>query len=182
MLLVSNRFRPGVAESVSPLVQMSPYLIDVADATLSEAVRRAKASVLNTYKNAYYDPYLQDEVIDRVSADRGEEMDFSCFYNDRRAGDRGPTGGPLATAEEIRDALSLSGHEWEYEPDMSTRKLYLNVDDPPGAIDFVMSVDNRYFSAEDTVAVVRGMETVAVAAAVDPTTLTGVRAPVALTS
>ncbi|HEY3753008.1 MAG TPA: condensation domain-containing protein [Pseudonocardiaceae bacterium] len=182
MLLVSNRFRPSFAESVSPLVQMSPYLIDVADATLSEAVHRAKASVLNTYKNAYYDPYLQDEVIDRVSADRGEEMDFSCFYNDRRAGDRGATDGPLPTAQEIRDALPLSGYEWEYEPDMSTRKLYLNVDDPPGAIDFVMSVDNRYFSAEDAVAVVQGMEAVAAQAAVEPTAPTGVRAPVALTS
>jgi hypothetical protein len=65
---------------------------------------------------------------------------------------------------------------------MSTRKLYLNVDDPPGAIDFVMSVDNRYFSAEDAVAVVQGMEAVAVQAAVEPTAPTGVRAPVALTS
>ncbi|HEX5401912.1 MAG TPA: condensation domain-containing protein, partial [Pseudonocardiaceae bacterium] len=182
MLLVSNRFRPGFAESVSPLVQMSPYLIDVADASLSEAVRRAKASVLNTYKNAYYDPYLQDEVIDRVGVDRGGEMDFSCFYNDRRAGDRSAADGRLATPEEIQDALSRSGYEWEYEPDMSTRKLYLNVDDPPGAIDFVMSVDNRYFSAEDAVAVVRSMEKVAVQAAVDPTMSTGVRAPVTLGS
>jgi hypothetical protein len=174
MLLVSNRFRPGFAESVSPLVQMSPYLIDVADCTLGEAVRRARASVLNTYKNAYYDPYLQDEVIERVNRERGEEVDFSCFYNDRRLGDRAVPDGPLPTAADIRAAVPLGGHEWEYEPDMSTRKLYLNVDDPEGAIDWVMSVDTRFFDETDTIAVVRGMETAAVDAATDPTMPTGV--------
>jgi hypothetical protein len=174
MLLVSNRFRRGFADSVSPLVQLSPYLIDVADITLAEAIRRAGVSTLNAYKNAYYDPYLQDEVIDRVSAERGEEIDFSCFYNDRRVQDRGPATTSGATAEDIRAALPLASHEWEYEADMSTRKLYLNVDDPPGAIAFKMSVDTRYFDEADTIAVVRSMEQVAVQAAVDPSTPTGV--------
>lgn len=182
MMLVSNRFRPGFAESVSPLVQMSPYLIDVAECTLAEAVSRAKASVLNTYKNAYYDPYQQDEVIERVGRERGGEMDFSCFYNDRRMGDRGLQDGPLPTVTDIRAAVADAGYEWEYEPDMSTRKLYMNVDDPPGAVDFVMSVDNRYFSADDAVAVVREMENVAVEAATEPEKPTGVRALTALSS
>jgi Condensation domain len=178
MMLVSNRFRPGFADSVSPLVQMTPYLIDVADITLSEAVSRAKVSVLNAYKNAYYDPYLQDDVIERVSVERGAEIDFSCFYNDRRMQDRGVSDGQLASAQDIRDAVPLAGYEWEYEPDMSTRKLYFNVDDPPGAIDFEMSVDTRYFSEADTIAVVQGMESVAVEAAIAPMGLTGVHAPV----
>ncbi|HVV18111.1 MAG TPA: condensation domain-containing protein [Pseudonocardiaceae bacterium] len=175
MMLVSNRFRRGFADSVSPLVQMSPYLIDVADRTLGAAVERARGSVLDTYKNAYYDPYLQDEVIDRVNAERGEEVDFSCFYNDRRTGGRDVPDGPPPTPAEIRAAVPLGSHAWEYEPDMSTRKLYLNVDDPGGAIDWVMSVDTRYFDESDTLAIVRGMETAAVDAALDPTMPTGVR-------
>lgn len=178
MLMVNNRFRPGFADSISPLVQISPYMIDVADVSLAEAVARARGSVLNTYKNAYYDPYQQDEVIERVERERGESVDFSCFYNDRRQGDRGTPEGPLATEREIRDALPLGDHQWEYEPDMSTRKLYMNVDDPPGAIDFVMSVDNRYFSAADAVTVVSGMEAAAVETALDPGAPTGVRAAV----
>jgi hypothetical protein len=178
MLMVNNRFRPGFADSVSPLVQISPYMIDVADVSLAEAVARARGSVLNTYKNAYYDPYLQDEVIERVERERGEPVDFSCFYNDRRQGDRGIPEGPLATDSQIREALPLGDHQWEYEPDMSTRKLYVNVDDPPGAVDFVMSVDNRYFCAAETVAVVAAMEAVAVQTALQPATPTGVRASV----
>lgn len=182
MLLVSNRFRPGFGLSVSPVVQMSPYLIDVAGVSLREAVGRAKASVLNTYKNAYYDPYLQDEVMARVNAERGADVDWSCFYNDRRQGDRAARPGPLPTADEIRAAVPKATFDWEYEPDIPPRKLYCNVDDAPGAIDFVMSVDTRYFDEQDTVDVVRAVETVAVQAALDPSTPTGVGAPLAALS
>jgi len=37
MLMVGNRFRPGFADSVSPLVQLSPYLIDVGGVSLRES-------------------------------------------------------------------------------------------------------------------------------------------------
>jgi hypothetical protein len=179
MLLVSNRFRPGFAATVSPVVQMSPYMIDVADARLSEAVNRATASVFNTYKTAYYDPFLQDEVMDRVNAERGVDVDWSCFYNDRRMSDRGTRSGPLPTPEEIRAALPRSRYEWEYEPDIPRRTLYVNVGEAEGAIEFVMSADTRYFSEQDMVDVLRGMEMVAVEAALDPSTPTGVTESVA---
>lgn len=180
MVLVSNRFRPGLAESVSPVVQVSPYLIDVADVSFSEAVGRAKASVLNTYKNAYYDPYEQDAVIERVNSERGAEVDMSCFYNDRRRGDRGPAAGPLPATADITAALAAADYRWEHEADPPQRKLYFNVDDPPGAIDFAMSVDTRYFNEDDMIAVVRGVEAVAVRAALEPAAPTGVRTPASI--
>lgn len=180
MMLVSNRFRPGFAESVSPLVQVSPYLIDVADVSLAEAVGRAKVSVLNTYKNAYYDPYEQDAVIARVNDERGAEVDWSCFYNDRRQGERGPATGPLPTAADITSALEHSDFHWEHEADPPQRKLYFNVDDPPGAIDFAMSVDARYFNDDDMITVLRGIEAVAVETALEPAAPTGVRTPAAI--
>lgn len=180
MMLVSNRFRPGFADSVSPLVQMSPYLIDVADISLGEAVGRTKVSVLNTYKNAYYDPYEQDAVIERVNVERGAEVDWSCFYNDRRQSERGPVTGPLPSTADIVAALHGSDYSWEHEADPPQRKLYFNVDDPPGAVDFAMSVDTRYFNDDDMIAVVSGVEAVAVRTAVDPAAPTGVRTPVAI--
>ncbi|KAA2255912.1 condensation protein [Solihabitans fulvus] len=176
MLLVGNRFRPGFADSVSPLVQLSPYAIDVADVTVGEAILRARNNVLRAYKNAYYDPDRQDEMVDQINADRGEEIDFSCFYNDRRQLDREQLDGTIASAEEIRAAVPLGGYEWEFEPDMPTRKLFLNIDETADAIDFVMSNDLRYFSMDDMVTVARGMEAAAVDAAVEPLTPTGVHA------
>ncbi|WP_245931247.1 condensation domain-containing protein [Actinokineospora auranticolor] len=174
MLMVSNRFRPGFADSVSTIVQISPYLIDVADITLGEAVARAARSTMNAYKHAYYDPDAQDEVVDRVFAERGEAVDFSCFYNDRRKSDRAPSEGDDPSAAELADAAARAEAHWEDEPGMPRQKLYLHVDDPEGAIEFTMSVDTRYFTAEGTEAVIRGVETVAVRAALDPDTPTGV--------
>ena len=51
---------------------------------------------------------------------------------------------------------------------MSTRKLFINVDDPAGSIDFQVSVDCRYFDADDMQSVVRGIEAAAVETALDP--------------
>jgi hypothetical protein len=177
MLMVSNRFRPGFATSVSALIQITPYLIDVADVTLDEAVARASQSALNAYKNAYYNPYEQDEVIERVERERGEEIDLSCFYNDRRQQDRGWSGAPV-TAELIREALPRSTVSWSGEINPPKRKLYFNVDDPQGTIEFMLSADRRYFSRDDMLAIVREVEAVAVEAALDGSAATRISAGV----
>ncbi len=168
MLMVGNRFRPGLADSVSALIQLSPYMIDVADTTMGDAVSRAAASAINAYKNAYYDPYEQDEVIERVERERGEELDLSCFYNDRRQQARGHLGEAIPADAEIRAALAHSRLSWEPEISMPRRKIYFNVDDPPGAIEFVMSVDRRYFDRSDMAAIMRNVEEAAVEAALAP--------------
>jgi hypothetical protein len=174
MLMVSNRFRPGFAESVSCLVQISPYLIDVAGISLGEAVTRAGSSLLHTYKNAYYDPVEQELLIDRVSRELGYDFDFCCLYNDRRK-DAQPTEPRLpASDEQILAAVPHSSWAWEQQADMSTRKLFVNVDDPAGAIELVMSVDGRYFDVDDMHLLFHAVEAAAVAAALDPTESTRV--------
>jgi hypothetical protein len=175
MLMVSNRFRPGFADSVSALVQLSPYLIDVAEVSLGEAVARAGTSLLHAYKNAYYDPYEQDALIDRVSAETGEDFDLCFFYNDRRE-QRMTDTEALATDDQIRAAVAGSSWEWVQQADMSTRKLFMNVDDPPGSIDFQVSVDCRYFDTGDLHSVVRGIEAAAVETVLDPCAPTRVAA------
>lgn len=177
MILVSNRFRPRFAESVSAVVQVSPFMIDVADISLREAVIRARSGVMATYKNAYYDPYEQDEVIDRIQADRGQEVDLDCFYNDRRNPDRDESADPIATPEEIRAALPLSTMSWPDEIGLPRRSLYLHVDDPDGAIEFNLSVDRRFFSRPDAESVARAFEAVAVESALDPSALTAIPTP-----
>ena len=60
--MVSNRFRPGFAGSVSPVMQSCLGVIEVADAPFEEVVRRAWQSALGAYKHAYYDLAGKGEV------------------------------------------------------------------------------------------------------------------------
>lgn len=170
-LMVSNRFRPGFADSVSALVQPSPYLLDVAELSLAEAVAKAGTSLLHTYKNAYYDPAERDALIAHVNAERAEPVDFWCLYNDRRQQDQSPATG---TDEQLLQSLGRSSWQPEHESVFHRRKIFLHVDDPPGAIDLLMSVDSRYFEESDIRAILLGIEAVAVQAVLDPSTPTGV--------
>jgi hypothetical protein len=166
MLLVNNRFRPGFADAVSPVVQMSPCVIDVADATLGAVVRRTGSSVLTAYKHAYYDPYEQDVVFERVEAARGPLEYWN--YNDRRPLDRPVVDGPLATDEEIRAAVAHSECVWESAPNSTIPGLFLSVLDESDSIDFVLTVATRYLSDTDMVALTAEFETAAVMTALEP--------------
>jgi hypothetical protein len=158
-------------------------MVDVADASLEGAVRRAATGALTAYKNGYSDPYAQDVVVDRVNAERGEEVELVCYYNDRRQRDReGPIVDP-PTAAQILAALPESTVDWPDDPEKPRTGLYLYVaDDDPDAIDFLMSVDLRYWTRAELEAVVRDMEAIVVATALDPTAPTGVRSSAAATS
>lgn len=182
VLAVGNRFRPGFADIVSPVAQVSPCVLDVADISLDEAVGRAWHGAMMAYKHAYYDPALRRALIDRVNEERGTEVDISCFFNDRRqvgrdqVDARAPDAADLA--EQITAALPATTVRWIEEPDLSKQKLYFDVNDGDGELDVTLSADTRYISTEDMIAIVRGMETVLVEAALDPAAPTGVRGAV----
>jgi len=179
IMLVSNRFRAGYADSVSALIKVTPFVLDVADRTVGEAVGQAAGKAFNAYKNAYYDAYEQDEVIERVTRERGEDFDLSCYYNDRRQRDRVHAGVTPPTAEEIRGALADSELSWQQDADIPRSKLYLGIDDPPGAVELVLSADGRYFARADLAVLARTIEEVAVQAAIEPDIPTGMVAPIA---
>ncbi|MGH3757354.1 condensation domain-containing protein [Actinophytocola sp.] len=174
LMMVSNRFRPGYADSVSALIKIVPFVLDIADLSMGEAVARASGKALNAYRNAYYDAYEQDEVVSRVERERGEEFDLSCFYNDRRRRDRVHAGVAAPRAAEIRAALADSELSWKRDAHVPKAKLHLCVEDPPGAVELVLSADERYFSRADLATLVRAIEEAAVQAATDPQAPTGI--------
>ncbi len=174
IVLVSNRFRPGLADSVSSLLKVTPFVVDVAGRTVGETVRLVASRSFTAYMNAYYDAYEQEERIRQIERERGEELDLSCSYNDRRQGDRVHVGAPAPAEDEIRAALADSEFSWKQDPSIPRRKLFLRVDDPPGAVELVLSADRRYFSRADMTALALAIEEVAVQAAIEPDTPTGV--------
>jgi hypothetical protein len=170
LVMVSNRFRPGYADSVSSLIKISPFLLDVADLTLGEAVVRTGGQSLSVYKNAYYDAYDQDEVVARVEEERGERFDLSCYYNDHRLGDRARAGDAAPSEADIRAALADSELTWLSNVGVPGAKLTLSVDDLDGPVDLTLSGDLRYFSRDDLAGLARTIEEVAVQTAIEPGT------------
>jgi hypothetical protein len=167
-VVVSNRFRPGLAQSVSQVSQTGLCVIDVADITFDQAVARAWRSSMAAYKHAYYDPVQLDELVARLSREQGQEIDISCYYNDRRMQAPRDSAGPACAEQDLRAALPRTTLRWDPPTDRPNERFFVHVDDEPGSVTIVMSADTKYISPGDMEACLRGMEEIAVAAATDP--------------
>lgn len=181
---VNNRFRPELADSVSLVNQYGLCVVDVADVTFDEALSRLGRSIFATLKNAYYDPLLLAELVERVGLERGEEVDVHCYYNDRRISqDSEPPGGAVPTAAQLRAALPLSTvlHQ---EMTYAAERLFAAIEEAPDTFQLTLEADTHHLSREAMEACARAMESVAVAAAMDPAAPTNVPAaiPIGATS
>jgi hypothetical protein len=171
---VNNRFRPELADSVSVVNQYGLCVVDVADVTFDEALRRLGRQIFGTLKNAYYDPLLLAELVERVGRERGDEVDVHCYYNDRRLSpDAGPPAGPVPTAAQLRAAVPQSTAEHE-QMAYGAERLFAAIEEAPGTFRLTLEADTHYLSREALEACARAMESVAVGAALDPAAPTDV--------
>ncbi|HEY2550145.1 MAG TPA: condensation domain-containing protein [Streptosporangiaceae bacterium] len=171
-LVVSNRFRPGFAGSVSPVMQSCLCVIEVADAPFGEVVRRAWQSSLGAYKHAYFDPAAKRELCDRLAAERGAELDWDVIFNDRRVRSReiaGPDCGdendrPCEPAR-IQVDLTQTTLTWGERNDMPQQKVFLNICDAPDALCVELWADSHFVSPADMAKLLQRIERVLVDAA-----------------
>jgi hypothetical protein len=176
-LVVNNRFRPGLAGTVSPIMQPGICVIDVPDGTVDETVAHARRRAITAYKYAYHDPPQREELIARVGQERGEEVDLECSLNNIRIAPRDESG-PPPTPEQVRAALLHTSFEWTQKQDhRPSNRLYVTVEDVVDTLQLTVSADTHHVSPVDVEAFIRGMEEVAVAAALDPAAPTDVRQP-----
>jgi hypothetical protein len=163
-VVVSNRFRPGLAGSVSTVSHPGLCVIDVAGVPFDEAVVRVWRALLRANKNAYFDPAGKQALIERVERERGEPVDLSCFYNDRRVRHREEPNGHIPGAPEISAARGRTTLRWVRPIDGSSERFFFHINDVPGTVDIRLSVDTRYVSPADTEAFLHGMESALVSA------------------
>jgi hypothetical protein len=173
-LVVSNRFRPGFAGSVSQVAQSAPCLIEEPVAPFEEVAVRTWQSALLTYKHAYFDPAGKREVARRIAAERGLEPDLEAFFNDRRVRSReladSITGDhPASGLPPIRDELGRTTLTWDEPFDGPERKVFLSVIDMPGTLCWELRADTRFVSPADMAELLRRMESVLVSAALAAT-------------
>ncbi|MEV4517912.1 condensation domain-containing protein [Dactylosporangium sp. NPDC049525] len=160
-LVVSNRFRPGCADSVSMLVQNGICVIDVAGAGFDDLVGRAWNAATNAYLHGYYDPSARTDLLARIREERAE-VDISCLVNDRRAG-AAPAAPP--TAEQVAAAVPRTTTWWSRKLDTLSYTLIVNVDAAPDAVDVAVLADTHRIAPAGIEAFAREMETVLVVAA-----------------
>lgn len=168
MVLVHNRFRPGLAESVSQLAQSSPYLIDVGGLSLAEVVSRTQRGLLHTYKTAYYDRYHHDELVARIDRERAEPVEMGCYYNDRSARRGSVDGGEPATDSQLEQAAGRSSWTERFENALPAAQLFMNVDDQVSAVEFEVSFNSSYLTLAETVELMRQIEASAIETAITP--------------
>jgi Condensation domain len=166
-VVVNNRFRREIAGTVSPLCLHVPCVIDVAAASFDEVVSRAWQRAIGAYRLSYYDPRQRDELIARISRERGEKIDLECFVNDRRALDPLEPGGDLPTPAQVRAALERSTLTWGWRKTIPGQNLFMHVNNVPDTVNYYLSANTRYLSPADMEACLRGLEAVLVEAALD---------------
>jgi hypothetical protein len=168
LVMVSNRFRTGFADSVSVVSQPALCVVDVAGAIFDEVVGRTWRSTLNAYKNAYCDPIARDALQARIGAERGEDIDIFWFFNDRRTADH--KDGPVPSLADVRAALPAGWVRWLDTPfDPGSEHFFVHVNPVPDTIDLRITMDTDWVSPADAEAYARELEAVTTAAALDPT-------------
>ena len=190
-IVVSNRFRPGMAEAVTQISEHGVCVVDVADSTFDEVVRRAWKTATSASMHSYFDPVERDRMLDEIAERRGAPLDIDWHLNDRRMlefDDEGvPPGTDLKAA--LEDALPRTKMYWDRKLPTSDGTFFVHVDSQPDrnkparvALDegvpaafLEIWADTHYFTLAEVEAFVREMESVVAQAALDPVLSTGVR-------
>lgn len=130
-VVVSNRFRPGLAGSVSTVAQACPCVIEVAGVQFEDVVRQTWRSALGAYKHAYYDPA------------RKQAPEMAVLFNDRRVRDRDDQTPDSGTAD---GETTLT---WGERNDCPEEKVSLCLEDKPGTLCCDLWADTRFVSPVD---------------------------------
>jgi hypothetical protein len=162
--MVGNRFRPGLAEAVSPLCHAGLCVMDVDGVPFEKVVGRAWRAQLNACKHAYYDPDGMLDLVDRISTERGERIERECFFNDRRSRYRQEASADV-DERDIHDARGRTTMRVVSPLDPECEPFFLHINDVPDAVDIRLSVDTQRLAPPDVEAFLYGMERVAVEAA-----------------
>jgi hypothetical protein len=179
-MLVSNRFRPGLADIVGNVSQTGLFVVDVADTTVDEVVERARRAATRTYKHAYFDLAQWRELLAKAASARGEDGEdiALCYYNDRPSQRRSTAPGTEPSIDRIAAAASVATPAKWTELPFFNERLMVTVDnvaeDTQDAVTLLVLADTWYVPRTEMEEIARLMESLAVAAACDALTGTGV--------
>ncbi|NJP43964.1 condensation domain-containing protein [Actinacidiphila epipremni] len=183
--VVNNRFRAAFSDVVCMVAQAGVCVIDVAGATAAEVVERARRGSMAAYKHAYFDPEALDELVARISVERGEDAEIRTYFNNRSTYEPPPGAGadaeadPQELARELLAARADTVFRWIAEEDAQTERFFMHVDDTAeGGLRFEIRIDTHYVSPAQAEAFAYAMEAAAIEAAVSEVVAEAVAGPV----
>jgi hypothetical protein len=178
-VMVNNRFRPGLAEAVAPLAQNSLITLDLADVAVDEVVARVRGAMLTAGMRAYYDPDDLREVAARLDNQRGYPATVTCRINDQRRmagrGEAAPGHGD-ASPQHIRERLEETTVTWLGPREDAHEQVSVIIENRLDLLSLRLMWDTWSLSTGQAEALLRGVEEIAVAAALDPAAPTAVAA------
>ena len=89
------------------------------------------------------------------------------YFNDRRD-DAATAGAPLPSPADLTTAAGTGEFRWTTRQDVPFEPLIVHVDEVPGATQAIVFLDTHVIAPADAESLLRGLETVAVQAALDP--------------
>jgi hypothetical protein len=109
------------------------------------------------------------ELVAEVGRERGEDVHVDVSFNDRRRTHRAtPPLDALPTEAELAAARERATVRWEPPLDTYDHTAYFYVNDVPDALDYLLCADTNRLSPDDMESLVRYVEDVFIAAALDP--------------
>jgi Condensation domain len=179
-VIVSNRFRPGYREIVAPISQSTAVTVDVAGVSVTEAVARARRAAMVGAMHGYFDPDQLARLRNRLDTQRGYPAWITCHINDPRIHVRQAAEEAVRTQQitvrEIQGALGKTWFSWDgtVPGDYYTDQAFLTVTETWGTLLLQFVFDMACFTEAQAEGLTREVEQVAVEAAADGETPTGV--------
>ncbi len=179
--LSSNRFRPGLTDMVGNLVQSGVCILDTAETTIDDVVRRARQASMTVRKYSYFDPRAETALIERLARE-ARELDPDApswsganwaFFNDRRIAPSEAARSP----QELETARLRSSFGWLDKKKNPYDQLFLHVDDAEDGVAIMVCADTRHISPACNEALAREMEAAAIEAAFNADAPTRVSEP-----
>lgn len=163
--VVGNRFRAALSDVVCMAAQAGICAIDAEGAEAAEVVRRASRVSMTAFKHAYFDPEALDELVRRVSIERGTDADVRTYLNNRSSYAL-PADGSQVAARDLREARHETVFRWYERQEEQTERFFVHVDDAPGGgLRFEIHVDTHHVSPAQAEDFAYAMESAAVEAA-----------------
>ncbi|ACU69806.1 condensation domain protein [Catenulispora acidiphila DSM 44928] len=163
-VVVSNRFRPGIADVSHPLSVNGLFMADAANVSFDEAVERTQRASALCSKYAYYDPRQLEELRARISEERGDVIELSCLFNDRRLGADTDVSMPAPSRQALDAARDESTFRWGEPFAEYLDKLMVQVSATSDAVELEVQVDTHHVSANEARALVLELESLVVRA------------------